>query len=238
MTVRLLKLRYLWLVGLCALAIFAVYRIANATVAPQHLPWKRIDLNAPVGWATRLQLLKLAIAPRAQCLDAINAASQPVSYAVLPEKRNDQGCGWQVALETTLAHDTRFYPADVTALCPITAANYIWLRGVEALAEQAFASKLARVHHFGTYSCRNVAGTSRLSEHAFANAWDIAGFELEDGRLISVLKDWDGDPVRARFLRDVRDEACGLYRVVLSPDYNAAHADHFHFDMGPSSTCR
>jgi len=27
-------------------------------------------------------------------------------------------------------------------------------------------------------------------------------------------------------------------RVTLSPDYNAAHRDHFHFDMGPYSSCR
>ncbi|MFN3798647.1 MAG: extensin family protein, partial [Sphingobium yanoikuyae] len=35
----------------------------------------------------------------------------------------------------------------------------------------------------------------------------------------------------AAFLRDVRDGACGLFSTVLSPDYNAAHRDHFHLDQ-------
>ena len=29
----------------------------------------------------------------------------------------------------------------------------------------------------------------------------------------------------------VRDGACDLFATVLSPDYNAAHADHLHFDQ-------
>jgi len=76
------------------------------------------------------------------------------------------------------------------------------------------------------------------SEHAFANAWDVAAFELRDGSLISVLKDWNGARQKKKFLRDARSAACDIFRVTLSPDYNAAHADHFHLDMGPSSSCR
>ena len=69
------------------------------------------------------------------------------------------------------------------------------------------------------------------SEHATGNAIDIAGFELKDGRVISILQDWDGEEARARFLRVARDEACDLFGTVLSPDYNAAHRDHFHLDQ-------
>ena len=29
----------------------------------------------------------------------------------------------------------------------------------------------------------------------------------------------------------LRDGACGLFATVLSPDYNAAHRDHFHLDQ-------
>ena len=35
----------------------------------------------------------------------------------------------------------------------------------------------------------------------------------------------------AAFLREVRDGACDLFATVLSPDYNAAHADHLHLDQ-------
>ena len=35
----------------------------------------------------------------------------------------------------------------------------------------------------------------------------------------------------ATFLREVRTGACDLFATVLSPDYNAAHRDHLHFDQ-------
>ena len=68
------------------------------------------------------------------------------------------------------------------------------------------------------------------SEHARANAVDIAGFRLEDGRRISVAADWNDRGDKGRFLRDVRDGACRLFSTVLSPDYNRAHRDHLHLD--------
>ena len=37
---------------------------------------------------------------------------------------------------------------------------------------------------------------------------------------------------------DVRDKACRSFGSVLSPDYNAAHADHLHLDMAPWMMCR
>ncbi|RZL73462.1 MAG: extensin, partial [Sphingomonas sp.] len=44
-------------------------------------------------------------------------------------------------------------------------------------------------------------------------------------------RDWKGDDPKAAFLRDVRDGACQLFATTLSPDYNAAHADHLHLDQ-------
>ena len=70
-----------------------------------------------------------------------------------------------------------------------------------------------------------------FSEHATADAIDIAAFVMADGYSVSVLKDWTGEDKDSRFLRDVRDGACGLFSTVLSPDYNAAHRDHFHLDQ-------
>jgi hypothetical protein len=61
---------------------------------------------------------------------------------------------------------------------------------------------------------------------------------LADGTTISVLSDWNGAPKKAVFLRALRDGACRFFDVVLSPAYNEAHSDHFHFDMGDRSACR
>ncbi|MET0248315.1 MAG: extensin family protein, partial [Sphingobium sp.] len=82
-------------------------------------------------------------------------------------------------------------------------------------------------------SCRRLYGRSEgdFSEHATANAIDIAAFTLADGRRISVVTDWTGEGKDAAFLRAVRDGACDLFSTVLSPDYNAAHRDHLHLDQ-------
>ena len=77
-----------------------------------------------------------------------------------------------------------------------------------------------------------------MSQHATANAFDIAGFELADGRAVNLLSHWDGKGPEAQFLREVRDGLCEWFNVTLSPDYNALHADHFHVDMGPYLSCR
>jgi hypothetical protein len=110
---------------------------------------------------------------------------------------------------------------------------------LQAAARQHLGQEVVRVEHFGTYSCRNLyhRESGRRSQHATANAIDIAGFTLADGTQVSVLADWDGPAAKAAFLRAIRDGACRFFDVVLSPDYNEAHRDHFHFDQGGQSAC-
>jgi hypothetical protein len=81
-------------------------------------------------------------------------------------------------------------------------------------------------------------GRQWRSQHATANAIDVAAFTLEDGRKISVRRNWHGNSPESRFLRSVHDGACRYFRVTLGPAYNAAHADHFHLDRGIFWTCR
>jgi hypothetical protein len=60
---------------------------------------------------------------------------------------------------------------------------------------------------------------------------------LADGTVISVQKDWGDAGPRGRFLHAVRDGACRVFLTTLSPDYNDAHHDHFHLDMGGMAKC-
>lgn len=115
-----------------------------------------------------------------------------------------------------------------------------WARfGVDRAAEQILGSRVAQIETYGSYSCRTVAGTSRMSGHATANAIDVAAFVLEDGRRVSVLDDWDGGTgPEKRFLRVVHASACKRFGTTLGPQYNAAHKNHFHLEADGAEFCR
>ncbi|WP_188945738.1 extensin family protein, partial [Polymorphobacter multimanifer] len=166
-----------------------------------------------------------------QCLTLLEAAK--VAHTPLPPLSADR-CGYDTAvtLNPGGAIAPALAPADPGLSCPVAAALTLWERDiVRPAAQRHFGSDVARIDHYGTYSCRNIAGGSNRSEHSTANAIDIAGFRLEDGTRITVAADWTRDNEKAAFLREVRDGACQLFGTILSPDYNAAHADHFHFDQ-------
>lgn len=124
--------------------------------------------------------------------------------------------------------------------CPLSQTVAAWARyGVDRAAKQMLGSGLAKVETFGSYSCRNVAGSSRRSAHSNANALDVSGFVLADGRQITVKDDWNGGTeAERRFLRVVQASACKRFGTVLGPEYNAAHEDHFHVELGEGSFCR
>lgn len=230
-----------WLRLLIVIAVFAATGWAlNRFVPNEHLPWRPLDPQRPIGMATKGQLLRLSVSPSDVCMAM--ARDIPDFETIPSEPREAKApCGWDVARLVYARGDAQLAPGEANMQCPLSVATYIWLRGVDNLAQKRFGQSVAKVHHMGSYSCRRQRGngSGRWSEHAFANAWDIASFELQDGQLISVLSDWsDGDKDQRAFLRDARNEACRVFNVTLSPDYNAAHRDHIHVDMGPSSACR
>lgn len=116
--------------------------------------------------------------------------------------------------------------------CDVASAFSNWARyGVDRAAREILGSRLARIETMGSYVCRNVAGTSKRSAHSRAEAIDVAGFVLVDGRRVSLKQDWNGGTLAEReFLRVVKSSACKRFGTVLSPEYNRAHADHFHLE--------
>jgi hypothetical protein len=125
------------------------------------------------------------------------------------------------------------------ATCPLAAAYAMFeMHGLQPAAQAVFGQPVVRIDHFGSFACRNIARSNRRSQHASANALDLAGFHLQDGTRITVARDWQGEGDKARFLRQVRDAACKAFNVTLGPEYNAAHHDHFHVDMGGFGMCR
>ena len=121
-----------------------------------------------------------------------------------------------------------------TLSCPIVSALERWVTdGVQPAALHWFGSQVVEIKQISAYSCRqmNGAGGHGISEHAFGNALDVAGFTLADGRMISVQKGWRGTPEEQGFLHDVQLYACETFVTVLAPGYNAAHYNHFHVDL-------
>ena len=203
---------------------------------PQHNPWAPLDLRDPPGWATRTKLARLK--EDVGACRAVLARSDIVFTAL-----DAAGEGECARPDRTRLGDYPLSPDTPPVTCPVAIALELWRRdSVAPAARRILGSDIARIEHLGAFSCRRMYGASegRWSEHATGNAIDIAGFVLEDGRRISVLGDWDGEGTEARFLREVRDGACKSFATVLSPEYNAAHADHFHLDQDGrwSGVCR
>lgn len=218
------------LLALLALAGLLLFGLARSN--PEDLPWTKLDLTQPVGAFTGRKLADLAD-DGGRCVELLRQAG--VRFDPLPRRRDGPQCGYSAAVRFTRggARAIGYRPAGLGANCAVAAGLALWeWHVVQPAALRRFGQRVRSIEHFGSYSCRRMYGRASggWSEHATANAIDIAGFTLEDGTRISVLRDWD-EGERGRFLDDVRDGACDLFATVLSPDYNAAHRDHLHLDQ-------
>jgi hypothetical protein len=231
---RLLRfLSSLLVFGLGAFAALLLYGYARSH--PEDLPWTALDLSQPVGLFTGRKLAALG-GDGPHCRALLGRAG--VEFTALPPRPRGPGgqCGYDdgVRLRRGGALTIAYRPEGLGTSCPVAAALALWeWHVVQPAALGHFGEDVASIDHFGSYSCRRLYGRAEgaMSEHAAANAVDIAGFRLADGRRISIARDWRGNGSEAAFLRDVRDGACTLFATVLSPDYNQAHADHFHLDQ-------
>ena len=176
----------------------------------------------------------------AQCLADLRELH--VSFQVLPDRETGPGCGLNGTVKLV---DIGVPVANLTAVrCGAARAFIGWTRNAVApAAYQMLGSELARIDSMGSYACRNVVGSarnaSRRSGHAIANAIDVGGFVLKDGRRITVLDDWNSsDPQVRQFLQTIRASACKRFGTVLSPDYNAAHRNHLHLEDDRANFCR
>jgi hypothetical protein len=197
---------------------------------PQDVPWTQLQLTDPVGRFTGRKLAGLQ-GESQRCRELLSLAG--ADYVATPPRRDGANCGYSNGMRLR-GEQLDFAPAGPVAACPVAAAIFLFENQVlQPAAIHHFGQRVARIAHAGTYSCRRLYGRSEgsFSEHATANAFDITGFVLENGRTVSVERDWGHRTPPGAFLRTVRDGACDLFSTVLSPDYNEAHADHLHFDQ-------
>jgi len=202
-------------------------------VAPQWNPWLPLDMTLP---DSAVQDWKVARARSDPAL-CVAAMERVASVSALPDFTPSPTCGIEGGVVLASLGAARLDP--LKTRCALAMDLFRWEQeSVRPAALDLLGSDVGRIEHFGSYSCRKIAGSRRWSRHSRAEAIDIAGFRLTDGRHVTLLRGWDGDADERAFLRQIRDGACEIFGGVLSPDYNAAHADHFHFDFSPWGFCR
>jgi hypothetical protein len=215
-----------------------LYSVRSGVIAvrPEWNPWAVLQIEAEPNFLTRYKLERLSNDP-ALCQQVL--ATADMQYEKVENRLTGPACGFFNAVRisrTSTGVDTPF-----SLTCRAAVSLAMWEHHVlTPAAEKYFGHQVATIEHFGSYSCRNVYGrpNATRSQHATAEALDIAGFVLEDGRRIRVLKEWPVAGKPAAFLKEVRTGACRFFDGVLSPDYNVAHRDHLHFDRGPYRVCR
>jgi hypothetical protein len=204
-------------------------------IPPNFLPWGPVVLDAEPGWFANIQLNGLS-ADGVACRAALGRAT--LKFSAIADRKVGEGCGFTDVVRAD-STPIPFSPRPV-ATCAMTAGLYWWQRRLNEIAAVELDTHVTRIDQLGTYACRNInsAAEGRRSQHATANAIDIAAFHMADGRVVSVLKDYGKATPAGRFLDGAHDAACDLFNIVLGPKYNRLHANHFHLDMGGFRFCR
>ncbi len=144
-------------------------------------------------------------------------------------------CGAERPFEIAAAEGGRvnLKPAALVG-CPMIPQIDRWIAEVvEPAAQRHLRGSLVELKVLASYGCRpmnNVEG-AKLSEHGHANAIDIGGFMMADGRMVTVKDGWNGRFEEQAFLREVRANSCLTFTTVLGPGADAHHDDHFHLDL-------
>lgn len=226
----------LLLLALIPSAVFAAFWLG---LVPQRFsPFAPLKLSEPNSWFLDMRLAALK-SDTHLCADVL--AAPTVEAIAIADQPIKSGCGWKNAVRLSQAGSAQLSADKVT--CEMAAALAMWLEhDVQPAAARYFSKQVSSVHHMGTYACRNIVGSKFWkdfrSQHATASAIDIESFTLSDGRSISILRTWKGDTPEARFLHEIHKGACRYFRVAIGPNFNPAHANHFHLDRGALKSCR
>ena len=217
-------------------AIVAVGWTQCRRLPDRYNPWAPLDLRARPDLFVSYKLHRLD-EDGAACLAALKQSG--ATFTTVHDYIGSGGCGWAEAVRLTSTSVARLEkPAIVT--CPLAASLVLFDRNtLQPLAQEMFGQPVASIAHVGSYACRNIYSEpdAALSRHARAEAIDVIGFRLGNGRDIRLANDWNrGDD--GQFLHDAERRGCHFFGVILGPDYNAAHRAHFHLESGSWGWCR
>jgi hypothetical protein len=227
--------------SLILLAIIAAVALTLMPGSPLPREWnvtKRLYISDPV---TLLTPYKLSSAADDEDLCPQVLAAAGVSFEAQPDLVKTAQCG--IKSRVVLRGVGASALAPVETRCAVALRLAMWERhGVQPAAKRHLGVGVSKIEHFSSYNCRQIRTTGgnggRMSLHATAEAIDISGFRLSDGRHVTLTRDYFGQPDRAAFLVDVRNSACQWFETTLGPEYNSLHHDHFHLQSRGWGTCR
>ncbi len=172
--------------------------------------------------------------PTAEELATCRAGMAALAITATAEPPLVEGdCGAPDPFTVTALEDgaVKLAPA-ATIDCAMASALAGWIADdVQPAAKAAFGAEATTIDVAGSYACRgrnNVEG-AKLSEHAFANAIDIAGFEIGH-RTVTVARSDSQSATDAAFIETIRLAACRRFTTVLGPGSDIEHASHLHLD--------
>ncbi|MDO9295816.1 extensin family protein [Bradyrhizobium sp.] len=151
----------------------------------------------------------------------------------IPDIKGAGGCGGEdlVRLEAVVLPDKRRVSVKPAAVlrCAMATAIADWIRTDMAPLALSLGSAISDLDNFNSFECRgrNRVVGARLSEHGRANALDIRGIKLANGRSISFT-----DRAVPRETREsVLHSMCARFPTVLGPGSDWYHEDHIHLDL-------
>lgn len=218
-----------------ALVVWQLCVHPNTPLPREWNPTKRLSVADPVTWLTGWKL-DLAVADPLVCKQVL--ADAAVRFDDLPDKIVSDVCHIKGQVRLREVGLARLAPVETT--CAVALRTTMWEQhGLQPAARTHLGTEISSIAHFSSYNCRPIRTTNgngaRMSLHATAEALDVSGFSLADGRQLVMRRDWDRENA---FFIAARDSACEWFKTTLGPEYNALHADHFHLQSRGWGTCR